>query len=444
MTQDTQYDRQHYEAICEQILAKAKNQGATNAEVNISLENGIAVASRLEQVDTVEHHTDKGFSITVYFDQQTGSASSSDLSPAAIDLTVEKACNIAKFTSGDPYAGLPNRDEISLTYPQVAIDYPWDIDTGQALDLAIQLEHVARQDKRITNSEGAFVNSHRNLQVYANSLGFLGSFLSTQHSMHCVLIAQANDEMHRDYDYSVVREAADFIPIEQLANQAVSRTVNRLGARRLKTQSAPVIFDPQTAKTLLNSLVSAISGGSIYRKSSFLVDALDKKIFPDHIVIKQYPHLPKGIATSPFDSEGIVTREQAFVQDGVLTSYILSSYSARKLGLKTTGNAGGVFNLVLQPGQHSFTELLKEMDTGFLVTELIGQGINLVTGDYSRGAFGYWVERGEIQYPVNEVTIAGNLQDIFMNISAVGNDLDTRGKIQTGSILVNQMMIAGE
>ena len=300
------------------------------------------------------------------------------------------------------------------------------------------------QDPRITNSEGVSVNSHRSLQVYANTHDFVGSYFATQHSLNCVLIAQENGHMHRDFDYMIAREVSDLKSIESLATTAKDKTVRRLGARRLKTQSSPVIFCAEIARSLLSNLVAAISGSHIYRKSSFLVDHLNTQILPSHISLIQHPHIPKALGSVPFDNEGVSTLRQDFVKDGILQKYILSSYSARKLGMQSTGNAGGVYNLFITTGDLTLKELLRQMDTGLLVTELIGQGVNLVSGDYSRGAFGFWVEKGEIQYPVEEITIAGNLKDMLMGIVTVANDVDSRGRIQTGSILIENMMIAGE
>ncbi|MBA2654771.1 MAG: metalloprotease PmbA [Gammaproteobacteria bacterium] len=438
------FDKSHYENLSADILEKAKKQGASHAEVTMSLEAGFTVSSRLKQVETVEHHHDKGIGITVFFGQQSGSASSSDLSPLALDTTIAKACNIAKYTSSDPYSGLAEKSQMAFDYPDLNLDHPWEITPEAALDFTIECETLAMENPRITNSEGSSLSSHRSLQVYANTHGFTGSYLTTQHSLNCVLIAQENGHMHRDYDYTIARNAADMKKIEDLARKASEKTINRLGARRLTTRTAPVVFSADIAKSLLSNYISATSGGSIYRKSSFLVDHLNKPVFPSHISLTQHPHLPKAVGSAPFDGEGVRTLKQDFVCDGVLQNYILSSYSARKLGMQTTGNAGGVYNLLITTSDLSFEELLKNMDTGLLVTELIGQGVNIVTGDYSRGAFGYWVENGKIQYPVEEITIAGNLQEMFMNIVAVSNDIDTRSRIHTGSILIDSMTIAGE
>lgn len=436
--------QKRYEELCVDILAKAKRQGATSAEVTIDIDAGFSVTSRLGQVETVEHHQDKGMGLTVYFGQQTGSASSSDLSPDALDTIILKACSIAKFTNEDPYAGIAEQNFMAYNYPQLALDFPWAVSTEEALGLAIDCEKLAMSDARITNSEGASVSSHRSLHVFANTHDFVGSYISTQHSMNCVLIAQKDGQMQRDFEYTVARDANELKHINELAKAASDRTLNRLGARRLTTRQAPVIFLAPLAKGLLSHLVKAISGGNIYRKSSFLLDHLNQQVLPTNISLTQDPHLPKAIGSTPFDHEGVRTIKQDFVTNGILQKYILSSYSARKLGMQTTGNAGGVFNLQITQNDLSFDALLKQMDTGLLVTELMGQGINLVNGDYSRGAFGYWVENGQIQYPVEEITIASNLKNMLLGIAAVANDVDKRSNIHTGSILLENMMIAGE
>lgn len=438
------FNKSIYEELSLDILAKAKEQGASSAEVTIKIESGFAVSSRLGQVETVEHHSDKGLGITVYFDKQTGSASSSDLSMQAIESAIQKACSIANYTSQDPYSGLADKSMMAFNYPELNLDHPWNVTTEAALDFAIECENLAMSDPRITNSEGVSITSHRSLHLYANTHDFLGSYLSTQHSLNCILIAQESGQMHRDYDYTIARDARDLKKIEELAKDVREKTIRRLGARRLKTRSAPVIFHADMARGLLGNFVGAISGGNIYRKASFLVDQLGSSVFPDHISLIQDPLIPKGIGSVPFDNEGVKTSKQHFVEKGILQKYLLSSYSARKLGMESTGNAGGIYNLFISNSTISFSDLLKKMDTGLLVTELIGQGVNLVTGDYSRGAFGYWVEKGEVQYPVEEITIAGNLKEMFLNIVDVANDIDKRGRIQTGSILIEKMMIAGE
>lgn len=438
------FDQSYYQELSAEVLTRAKQQGATGAEVTISIEAGFSVSSRLGQLETVEHHQDNGLGITVYVGQQTGSASTTDLSVPAIELTIEKACNIAKFTSSDPYAGLADPALMAYDYPDLELDHPWEITPEIAANYAIECETLAMDDLQITNSEGASVNSHRHLQLYANTHGFIGSYLTTQHSLNCILIAQQGGQMQRDFEYTLAREAEKLTKIEVLAKQARDKTVRRLGARRLKTRQSPVIFSPEVAKGLLGNFIAAISGSNIYRKSSFLLDHLESPVFPEHINITQKPDIKRALGSAPFDNEGVRTIEQSFVENGILKKYILNSYSARKLGMSSTGNAGGIFNVSITHSDSSLKDLLQKMDTGLLVTELIGQGVNIVTGDYSRGAFGYWVEKGEIVYPVEEITIAGNLKDMFLNIIDVANDVDIRGRILTGSILINKMTIAGE
>lgn len=438
------FDKAKLENLSAKILSKAKKQGATSAEVSMSVDNGFSVTARLGQVETVEHHRDKGVALTVYFDQRTGSTSSSDLSDDAIEAMVAKACNIAKYTSEDPYSGLPDKEWLPSTYPDLHLDHSWDIPAQDAVALAIECENYARQDKRITNSEGSTVSSHRSLQIFANSDDFLGSYTFSEHSLNCILITQAEDQMHRDYDYTLARDPKDLRSPVEVANCARQRTLNRLGARRLKTRKAPVIFRAEVAKSLLGNFVAAVSGSNIYRESSFLLNQLHKQIFPEHVTISQLPHIPKALGSAPFDNEGVRTQELDFVKKGVLQSYILSTYSAKKLNMVSTGNSGGVYNLTILPHTLSEHELIKQMGTGLIVTELIGQGVNIVTGDYSRGVFGFWVENGEIQYPVHEITIAGNLKEMFLNLVAVADDVDVRSRIRTGSILIDNMTIAGE
>lgn len=434
----------YYKDLSANALDQAKKLGATSAEMCINLEEGFSVSSRLCQVDTVEHQQSKSVAITVYINQQTGSANSSDLSPDAVKTAIEKACSIAKYTNSDPYTGLADENLMAFNYPELDLNHSWDISTEQALDLAIQCESAAMSDRRITNSEGVSVSSHNLFHLYANSHNFIGHYLASQHSLNCILIAQHEHEMHRDYDYTVARDPQELKTIEDLAETVKQKTLSRLGARRLKTQSVPVLFSADLARNLLGNFVKAISGSQIYRKSSFLTDCLGQQVLPTTFSLVQDPHIKKGIGSVPFDGEGVRTIKQAFVNQGVLEKYVLNSYSARKLGMETTGNAGGIYNLQVTDHPLPFQSLLKQMDKGLLVTELIGQGVNLVTGDYSRGAFGYWVENGVIQFPVEEITIAGNLKDMLLNIVAIGDDIDRRGRIQTGSILVEKMMVAGE
>jgi PmbA protein len=438
------FKKDFYEELSSEILKRIQKQGASSAEVTISMEAGFSVTSRLCQVETIQHNQNKGLGITVYFDHQAGSSSSTDLSLPAIEKSIQKACNIAKYTSPDPCAGLADKELMAFNYPELDLYHPWDITPEKALEFAIECESLAMQDPKITNSEGASLSSHRTLHTYANTQGFSGHYLASHHSLNCILIAENEGKKHRGYDFTMARDAQDLMKIEDLAKSASLKTVKRLGSRRLKTCRAPIIFSADMAKGLLGNFIGAINGSNIYRNSSFLVDKLGSQIFPSHINLTQYPHTKKAMGSLPFDSEGVRTIEQDFVKNGILNSYLLSSYSARKLGMKSTGNAGGVFNLMISNENISLPELISRMDKGLLVTELMGQGVNLVTGDYSRGAFGYWIENGEILYPVEEITIAGNLKDMFFNIIGVANDIDRRGRIQTGSILIENMTIAGE
>lgn len=433
------------QTLIKDLLEKAKQAGATQAEVAASTDKGFSVTIRMGEVETIEHHQDKGIGMTVYFGHRSGSASTSDLSPDALRATLEKACNIARYTGEDIYSGLADAELMAYHYPNLDLYHPWRITPDHAIELALQCEAKARAiDKRITNSEGASVSTHEHARVYGNSHGFIGHYSATRHTMSCSLIATDGHDMQRDYDYTTARDTVDLKSIDALAKTTASRTIHRLGARKLSTREAPVIFAADEAKGLLASFVSAISGGNLYRKASFLLDHLNKPIFPAQIQISENPHLHKAMGSSPFDSEGVRTQARDIIKDGILMGYVLGSYSARKLNMQSTGNADGVHNLSINTSDKNLAELLKEMGTGLLVTELIGQGINLVTGDYSRGAFGYWVEHGEIQYPVHEITIAGNLKNMFSNIIAVGKDVDHRGNIHTGSIWIDKMMIAGE
>ena len=404
---------------------------------------------RQGEVETIEYNRDKGLGITVYLGQQRGNASTSDFSPQAVRDTVDAALSIARYTAKDDCSGLPDADMLARDCPDMDLYHPWDLPVDAAIALAQQCEQAALDtDARISNSEGATVNLHEAQFITANSLGFIGGFPTSRHSLSCAVIAGPDDAMERDYWYAVARDAKDLPSARQVGRIAAERTVRRLNARQLETMQVPVLFEAPIASGLLGSFVSAVSGGSLYRKSSFLLDQLDQTIFAPHINIADVPDIRKGLASSPFDDEGVQTQRRVIVENGVLRGYFLGSYSARKLGLRTTGNAGGNHNLILkssggQSGELDFAGLLKTMSRGLLVTELLGQGVNAVTGDYSRGAAGFWVEHGEIQYPVQEITIAGNLKDMFRNIVAVGNDVLVQGSRQCGSILVEGMTIAG-
>jgi PmbA protein len=427
------------------ILQEIKKQGASSGEVDVAVNKGFSVMVRMGDVETVEYNQDKIIEITVYFGQRSGSASLSDTRPAAIRAAIQAACNIARFTDEDPYSGLADRNLLAFNYKPSDLYYPWDISVPQAIKLALECEAIAlEKDKRIVNSEGASVSTIEVWNAYGNSHGFIGISPVTRHEISAVLIAKEQEEMQRDYGYTVACDPTSLESIQKVADTAVERTVRRLNGRRLPTCNAPVIFAAEEARSLLGHFLSAISGSSLYRKSSFLLDHLDKKVFPSHISIHEKPHLAKCIGSSPFDDDGVATRENVFVEEGILKSYSLGVYSARKLKMETTANAGGVHNLFISTSKNDLPALLKKMDKGLLVTELMGNGANIVTGDYSRGAAGLWIENGEIQYPVEEITIAGNLNDMYQNIVEVANDVDHRGNINTGSILLENMMIAGD
>jgi PmbA protein len=427
------------------ILQEIKKQGASSAEVDVAANKGFSAMVRMGDVETVEYNQDKIIEITVYFGKRCGSASLSDTRPEAIRAAIQAACNIARFTDEDPYSGLADKELLAFNYPPSDLYYPWAISVPEAIKLGLECEAIAlAQDKRIVNSEGVTVSTIEVWNAYGNSHGFIGISPITRHEISAVLIAKEKEEMQRDYSYTVACAPDGLKSIQEVADKAVERTVRRLNGRRIQTCNAPVIFAAEEARSLLGHLLSAISGGSLYRKSSFLQDHLGKKIFPDAITIREDPFLPKSLGSSPFDDDGVSTRENVFVENGILKSYSMGVYSARKLGMQTTGNAGGVHNLFITTGNNDLQGLLKKMDKGLLVTELMGNGVNVVTGDYSRGAAGFWVEGGEIQYPVEEITIAGNLNDMYKNIVEVGNDVDHRGNINTGSILLENMMIAGD
>ena len=427
------------------LLDKARDFGATQAEVDVGFGNGLSTTVRLGETDTIEFHRDKGVGITVYFGKAKGSASTSDTTEKALIETVHAACNIAKYTQADEYNGLADPQDLAINIPDLDLFHPWNIDAERAVELAKKCEEIGRSlDKRITNSEGASISTSAGVHVYGNSNGFLAGYPTTSHSLSLVLIAKQNDMMQRDYWYTSARYPEGLEAIESVAQKACERTVRRLGARKLSTRKAPVIFSAELATGLIGSFLAAIRGSNLYRKSTFLLDSLGKPIFPSFMQIREEPHLKRELGSAPFDDEGVVTRARNIVSDGVLQGYVLSSYSARKLGMQTTGNAGGVHNLRLKTSDKNLEQLLRDMGTGLLVTELIGHGINILTGDYSRGASGFWVEQGEIQYPVEEITVAGNLRDMFKSIVAIGNDIDKRSTFHTGSWLLEEMMIAGE
>ena len=427
-------------------LAEARTAGATQAEADVSLQQGLSVTVRLGEVETVEYQRDRGLGITVYFDGAKGSASSADLRPAAVRDMVAKACSIARHTARDEYAGLADAADMARDVPDLDLYHPWDISPEQAIELARECEAAGRAvDRRLANSEGASVGTHRGVRVYGNSHGFLGGYPSTSHSISCALVAQEGADMQRDYWYTASRSPDALEPPAQIGRRAAKRALARLGARQISTRKAPVLFAAELARGFFGHLVGAVRGTSQYRKASFLLDAMGEQVLPAFVQMHERPHLLRALASSPFDAEGVATRDRDLVRDGVLTGYVLSSYSARKLGMRTTGNAGGIHNLLLDSseGLLDTPALLRLMGTGLYVTELMGQGVNGVTGDYSRGASGFWVENGAIAYPVHEVTIAGNLRQMYRGVRALGSDVDRLGAIQTGPVLIGEMTIAG-
>jgi len=428
-------------------LQEAARRGASQCEADASVSQGLSVSVRLRQVDTVEYQRDRGLGLTLSFGKRKGSASTSDLSAQAVRDTVEKAAAMARFTAEDPYAGLVEPEALAREIPNLDLDHLWRVTPEEAIELARRCEEAGLAvDSRIANSEGASVGTQRHVGVYGNSHGFLAGYAGTSHSLSCSLIAQQGDEMQRDYWYTTARDPAELESPETIGHKAGERTVARLGSRKLTTRKAPVIFSPEMSRGLFKHFIGAIRGASQYRKASFLLNAAGETVFPTFLQMQERPHILKGLASAPFDSEGAATHDRDLVRDGVLDGYVLGSYSARKLGLKTTGNAGGIHNLIVSaPGKAlDGPSLLQRLGTGLLVTELMGQGVNGVTGDYSRGASGFWVENGVIGHPVHEVTIAGNLRPMFRDIVAVGGDIDERGGIRTGSVLIGEMTIAGE
>lgn len=428
-------------------LEEARRQGASQCEADVSVSQGLSVSVRLSEVDTIEYQRDRGLGVTVYFGKRKGSASTADLTAAAVRETVEKACAIARYTAEDPYAGLIEPEAMAREIPDLDLDHAWDVTPESAIELARACEAAGLAvDARVSNSEGAAVNTQRNTGVYGNSLGFLGGYSSTSHSVSASLIAQDGEDMQRDYWYTLARDPKDLEDGASIGRIAGERALARLGAQRLSTRRAPVAFTPDLARGLFRSFIGAISGPSQYRKASFLLDAAGEEIFPRFLSMQERPHLRKGLASSPFDTEGGATHDRELVRAGVLEGYVLGSYSARRLGLKSTGNAGGIHNLLVSGAGTALgpAAFLGRLGTGLLVTELMGQGVNGVTGDYSRGASGFWVENGAIAYPVHEITIAGNLRPMFRDIIALGDDVDPRGGIRTGSVLIGEMTIAGE
>jgi PmbA protein len=432
------------QARVERILAEARRQGASACEVAVSVEQGLSTTVRQGEVETVEFNRDQGFGITLYVGQRKGSASTSASGEDAIRETVAAALAIAMHASEDDCAGLADAALMARDLPDLDLYHPWSITPEQAVEQALICETAAFEvDKRVSKADGTTLNTHQGCRVYGNSHGFVGGYASTRHSLSCVMIAEAQGQMQRDYWYDVSRIGSQLADPVSIGRRAAERTAARLGARPVPTCEVPVLFAAELATGLFGSFLSAISGGNLYRKSSFLEGALGQRLFPEWLSIDERPHIPRAMASATFDNDGLATYAKPFVEKGELVSYILGTYSGRKLGLPSTANAGGVHNLFVSHGQEDQAALLRRMGRGLLVTELMGQGLNMVTGDYSRGAAGYWVENGEIQFPVQEVTIAGNLKDMFRQILAVGSDLELRGNIRTGSVLIEKMTVAG-
>ncbi|QXF35322.1 metalloprotease PmbA [Photorhabdus luminescens] len=436
--------RKQLENAVSQALELAK-AGCDAAEVAVNKTTGISVSTRFGEIENVEFNSDGALGITVYHQQRKGSASSTDLSPDAIARTVQAAIDIARYTSQDPCAGPADKTLLAFEAPDLELFHPTELDADNAIELAARAEQAALQaDKRITNTEGGSFNSHYGIRVFGNSHGMLQSYCSSRHSMSSCVIAELDGDMERDYAYTISRRFEDLKSPEWVGQECARRALSRLSPRKLPTMKAPVLFAAEVATGLFGHLVGAISGSSIYRKSSFLLDHLGKQILPSWLTIEERPHLLAGLASSPFDSEGVSTSNRDIIKDGVLQTWLLTSYSARKLGMASTGHAGGIHNWCIAGQGQDFAGLLRQMGTGLVVTELMGQGVSAVTGDYSRGAAGFWVENGEIQYPVSEITIAGNLKDMWANMVTIGNDIETRSNIQCGSILLPEMSIAGQ
>jgi PmbA protein len=428
------------------LLKLAQEAGASQAEAALNGGGGFSLTVRKNDVETIEHYDDQNLSVTVYFGKQKGSASTTDLTDESLQEAVDAAVHIAKFTLPDECAGLPDAQDLAKNWPELDLYHPWPIAIADAVVLAKNIEACALgQDQRIINSEGANLNIYQGLNVYGSSEGFLASTYASNHGLSLGLIAADKEgNMQRDFSFTEARRHEDLWSYERLAQDAVRRTLRRLNPQPLSTQNVPVIFEASIAGSLLGNYLRAVSGGALYRNSSFLLDSLGKKIFPEWFSLYDDPFIPRALGSAPFDPEGVQLKPQYLVQEGIVKTYLLSTYTARKLSMRTTGHASGAYNVKVSHDEHLTLEaLIKKMHKGLLVTELMGQGVNLVTGDYSRGATGLWVEHGEVQYPVEEITIAGNLKNIFSGIVASANDIDQRGRVHVGSLLVDRMMLAG-
>ena len=426
-----------------EAIEHARSLGAESSEVSASIHYGLNVNVRVGEVETLEHSRDRGLGISVYIGNSKGHASSGDLRRKSIRTCVEKAVDIARFTQADKCNGLAPGDRLAKEFPDLDLWHPQPLDAELTMERALACEAAGLENAEITISDGASASAGFGLNVFANSDGFVGRRDGTRYNQSCVLIAGEGESMQRDYWYDSRRAFSDLEGVEQTGHEAARRTIARLGARKISTCEVPILFTPEVARGLVGHLVGAVSGGALYRNSSFLKDTAGQQLFPDWMRMSERPHVMRGPSSTAFDAEGVATRDRDLIENGILTGYVLGSYSACRLGLETTGNAGGVNNLTVQPGPYTAGELMQQMGTGLMVTEVMGQGVSIVTGDYSRGAAGFWIENGEIQFPVDEVTIAGNLKDMFMNIEAVGSDVDDRSNIQTGSILMGKITVAG-
>ena len=431
------------DAVAE-VLEHAKKLGATGAEAAMSSTSGLSVSTRMGEVETIEFNQDGGLGISVYVGNHKGSASTADLNPKTLRTVVEKAIDIAKFTSDDPHNGVADKELLEFAPLDLDLYHPWDVSPEQGIELCHAAEQAAlNADARIVNSDGASFSSHQGLRVYGNSHGLITGYPRTRHSISTMVIGKDGEQMQRDSAYTVARDQAGLNDAAAVGLEAAHETLAKLNSQKLGTMKVPVVFRADIANSLFGHLVSAIGGGALYRKSSFLLDSLGTQVFNNCVNISERPHILKGLASSPFDSEGVKTIDREIIQGGELQTYLLASYAARKMNMTPTGHAGGIHNWLVEQTHADLSALLKTMGTGLLVTELMGQGVNTVTGDYSRGAAGFWVENGEIKYPVSEITIAGKLQDMFKGISGIGGDIERRGGIQTGSVLVEQMQVAG-
>ena len=426
------------------VLAQARTKGCTSAEVALRGGQGMTVTVRNGELEALEHHRDKSLVVTVYVDQGKGTATTTDFAKTSIERTVDAAAKIASLGEQDKYAGLLEKEYLASEIPDLELDFDWALDNEQLIEIAVECDQVAREhDKAIEQIDDTSVNYYRGLSAYTNSNGFSGAYQASRYGMSCVVVASRDDKMQRGYWHSSARDPNDLEDHKRIGEIAAQRTVRKLGAKKIATTNVPVLFEAPIASGLFGHFVGGISGGSLYRKASFLVDSVGKQIFPETVTIDEQPHLKKGLGSAPYDSEGGRTAARELVSKGVVNGYVLSAYSARRLGMKPTGNANGVHNLIVSHGEQNFEQLLKTMGRGLVVTELMGFGVNMVTGDYSRGASGFWVENGEIAYPVEEITIAGNLSDMFKQIVAIGSDVDHRGNIQSGSVLIESMTVAG-